>query len=534
MERIRTRSIRRTGLIAGATVLALGGATLAVSVLEGRIGVANASATYLLAVVAMAVAFGIPAAVATSIGSFLLYDILFVRPTGALAVSDPEEWLNLLLLLTLGVIVGQLAGMQRARADAALLRERQARAQYRVGRELATSPAAIDALPAIITVLQAETGTARAWVSLMTATGQERVVTGDAADGRPRVGTTHLVLHQVPGDAPATWVRVHDPRSATERGADGDMDCYRVPIVAGGLERGSIWISRPRAAGLPGRGDTRVLAAAADQVGRALERDRLAEEATSAEIARRSEAAKTALLDSVSHDLRTPLATIRAAAGSLMDPALDGEPAVRRERAAVIDREADRLNRLVTNLLDMSRIEAGDLRAHLEPFSLEDLVETTLERMAELLGEHPVTVVLHGDLPPVEVDAVFIDQVLTNLLENATRHAPAEAPIRVRAEVLAEGPVRLTVEDGGPGVPPAWLGLVFQKFSRVPASEGAARRGSGLGLAVVRGLVEAMGGHVSARPSELGGLAVDVDLRVATIPEPIAGVAAVARQERDS
>ncbi len=103
---------------------------------------ANASATYLLAVVAMAVAFGIPAAVATSIGSFLLYDILFVRPTGALAVSDPEEWLNLLLLLTLGVIVGQLAGMQRARADAALLRERQARAQYRVGRELATSPAA--------------------------------------------------------------------------------------------------------------------------------------------------------------------------------------------------------------------------------------------------------------------------------------------------------------------------------------------------------------------------------------------------------
>jgi len=524
--------MRRIGLIAGAAILALGGATLVVAALEDRVGVANASATYLLAVVAMAVAFGIPAAVATSIGSFLLYDVLFVHPTGALAVGDPGEWLNLLLLLTLGVIVGQLAGMQRARADAALLRERQAMAQYRIGRELATSPAAVDALPAIVTVLQAETGTTRAWVALATATGQERVVTDGAGEGRPRVGTTHLVLRQVPGDAPATWVRVHDPHVATERGAGGQVDAYRVPIVAGGLERGSIWIARARGAGMPGRGDTRVLAAAADQVGRAMERDRLADEATSAEIARRSEAAKTALLDSVSHDLRTPLATIRAAAGSIMDPALDDEPAVRRERAAVIDREADRLNRLVTNLLDMSRIEAGDLRAHLEPFLLEDVVDTTLERMAELLADHPVTVVMRGDLPPVEVDAVFIDQVLTNLLENATRHAPAGTPVRVRAEELAEGVVRLTVEDGGPGVPPAWLGRLFQKFSRVPATAATSRRGSGLGLAVVRGLVEAMGGRVGARTSELGGLAVDVDLRAATIPA-VAGGAPLVRADRE-
>jgi two-component system sensor histidine kinase KdpD len=523
MERIASTSVRRIARVAGAAILALGATTLVVGVLEGRLGVPNASATYLLAVVAMAVAFGIPAAVATSIGSFLLYDVLFVRPTGALGVADPEEWLNLLLLLALGVIVGQLAGQQRARAEAALLRERQARAQYRVGRELATSPSTVAALPAIVAVLQAETGATRAWVALATATAGERVVADSADGGRPRVGAGHHLLRQKPGDAPAEWVRVHDPRLATEGGADGEMDCYRVPIVSGGLERGSIWVSRPRSAGRPGRGDTRVLAAAADQVGRALERDRLAEEATSAEIARRSEAAKTALLDSVSHDLRTPLATIRAAAGSLMDPALDREPAVRRERAAVIDREADRLNRLVSNLLDMSRIEAGDLRARLEPFPLEDVVDATLERLAELLAGHPVTVTMRADLPPVEVDAVFIDQVLTNLLENAARHAQPGTPVRVCAEELTEGRVRLTVEDGGPGVPPESIERLFQKFSRVPRTGEGSRRGSGLGLAVVRGLVEAMGGGVTARRSELGGLAVDVDLHAVPVPESVPG-----------
>ena len=532
MERFRSTSARRIVLVAGVAILGLGAATLVVAILEDRIGVANASATYLLVVVAMAVAFGIPAAVATSFGSFLLYDVLFVQPTGALAVGDPEEWLNLLLLLTLGVVVGQLAGMQRARAEAAIVRERQARAQYRVGRELATNPAAVDALPAIVAVLKAETGITRAWVATSSATGQERVVDNSTLDGRPRVGASHLVLRQGPGDTAAAWVRVHDPRFATERGADVDGDAYRVPIVAGGLERGAIWVVRARGAGMPSRGDTRVLAAAADQVGQALERDRLADEATSAEIARRSEAAKTALLDSVSHDLRTPLATIRTAAGSMMDAALDDEPAVRRERAAVIDREAERLNRLVSNLLDMSRIEAGDLHARLEQFPLEDLVDTTLERMTELLEGHPVTVAMRADLPPVEVDAVFIDQVLTNLLENTARHTPAGTPVRVHADGLVEGRVRLTVEDGGPGVPAEWLGRLFVKFSRVPGGVPGSRRGSGLGLAVVRGLVEAMGGRVAVRTSELGGLAVDVDLCAAIAPALEAGGAEVAGEDR--
>ena len=435
-------------------------------------------------------------------------------------VSDPEEWLNLLLLLVLGVIVGQLAGMQRARAEAALLREGQARAQYRIGRALATSPTAAVALPEVVKVLKAETGATRAWIALGTATGPERVVADSGGENHPAIGPSHSLLRRAPGDQPPEWARVHEPRTATSGGADPQAECYRIPIVAGAATRGSVWFARPRVAGRPGRGETRVLAAAADQVGQALERDRLAQEATSAEIARRSDVAKTALLDSVSHDLRTPLASIRAAAGSLMDPALDGDPVARHERAAAIDREADRLNRLVSNLLDMSRLEAGDLRARLEPFLLEDLVDTTLGRLADLLEGRPVTVTMPADLPPVDVDPVFIDQVLTNLLENAARHSPPGAPIRVHAQEVAESTVRLTVEDGGPGVPQDWLGHLFQKFSRVPRAREGSRRGSGIGLAVVRGLVEAMGGRVDARASELGGLAIIVDLR--TAPGPVA------------
>ncbi len=519
MERIGPGFPRSAGLVMFAGTGVLVATTLVVGLLETIVGIGNASAVYLLAVVVMAVGFGIRAAAATAVGSFVLYDLLFVQPTGVLLVASPEEWLNLLLLLVLGVVVGQLAGMQRARAEAALLRERQARAQYAIGRALATTPTATVALPEVVRILGAETEAGRVWISMGTDAGSRRVVSDSAPTSPRRVGAAHFVMRRLGGDAERfEWIRVHEPQAATPGGSDAGEEAFRVAIVAGDAERGSLWVVRRRADGVPGRGDTRVLAAAADQVGQAIERDRLATEAMSAEIARRSEAAKTALLDSVSHDLRTPLATIRAAAGILRDPGLDVDPATRRERADVIDREAERLNQLVSNLLDMSRIEAGDLRAHLEPFTLGDLVETTLARMGSLLEAHPVTVVEATDLPPVAVDPVFIDQVLTNVLENAVRHTPPGTPVRIGAVATPRDTLVLTVEDAGPGVPPEAIARIFDKFSRIaPAGEGS-RRGFGLGLAVVRGLVEAMGGSVTARRGDLGGLAIDIELL--GFPEP--------------
>ncbi len=293
MERIRSTSVRHVAEVVAAMVVALALTTLAVGVLEGSLSIADASATYLLAVVAIAVAFGTPAAVATAVGSFLLYDFLFVSPTGALIIANPEELLNLLLLLMLGVVVGQLAGMQRARAETAVLRERQARTQYQVGRELATATTARAALPALVEIVRLEVDATRAWIGLGPEVAQERVVAETGPAGRPTGPASYQLLQRRRGDEMAAWVRVHDRRPSSADLRDPQAVAFRIPVTAAGASLGSLWIVRRRSAGPPGRGHIRVLAAAADQIGQALERDRLAEEATGAEIARRSEAAKT-------------------------------------------------------------------------------------------------------------------------------------------------------------------------------------------------------------------------------------------------
>ena len=243
----------------------------------------------------------------------------------------------------------------------------------------------------------------------------------------------------------------------------------RVPITSNGTTLGSIWARRTRQAGLPERPETRVLSAAADQLGRALERDRLVREAMSIEVARRSDALKSALLDSVSHDLRTPLASIRAAAGSLMDPAVNWSPEDERATAASIDREADRLNRLVSNILDLSRIEAGGLVAHHSAFPLEDLVPDVLERLEPVLGERPIEVDIPAGLPPVDIDEVFIDQVLTNLLENTARYAGPGVTVRIAARDARAGADPADDRGCRPGVPADALPHLFEKFYRVPA-----------------------------------------------------------------
>jgi two-component system sensor histidine kinase KdpD len=250
----------------------------------------------------------------------------------------------------------------------------------------------------------------------------------------------------------------------------------------------------------------------------AIRRERLRREATAAEVARQADSLKSSLLDAVSHDLRTPLASIRALAGGLADPAEPWTDDERRATAVRIDEEAARLDRLVRQVLDLGRIGAGSIEPELEPLDLVAVVGGVLDRLRPALGDRTITVELPDELL-VLADAALLETVVTNVLENVARHAPAPAPLRISAGSVAPAWVDLTVEDGGPGVPPDSVARLFDRFYRVPDATAGSRPGLGVGLSVVLGLATAMGGSVTAADSPLGGLAMRIRLRAGTPPD---------------
>ena len=510
-------------------IAALATATVLAAVLEARLGVSNAAIVYLLAVVVVATVWGSWPAMWTAGASFLLYDFLFVEPRFTPFVAQPEEWLDLLLFLVVAAVIGRLSGLQSRRRREAELRSAEAQAMFALSREFATAQSALQAAPALVSRLTREAEMARVWVGLGSSISEEATI-ADSSPGEPRPSlATRWLLHSVPAEGQPGWVRVHDPAKSRDgrEARDETWSVFRIPIEVAGETIGSLWSDRRQGDPFPGRSHTRLMAAAADQLGQSLIRDRLAAQATAAEVARQSDALKSALLDSVSHDLRTPLAGIRAAAGNLMDPDLDWSREEQRATARTIDLEAQRLTGLVRNMLDLSRIEGGALHPSLELYDLADLVDPVVQRLRPSLGLSQIEISILNDLPAVQADAIFVDQILTNLLENAGRYARGKLA-RVSARRRSETEIELMVEDAGTGVPIAALSHLFDRFYRAPRqSRPHAEGGAGVGLAVVKGLAEAMGGSVEARTSRLGGLAVVVRLVAQPVeaepvdPEPV-------------
>src|SRR3954452_9375977 len=458
MKAAQTRAFVRFLAVALSTLAV---ATMAVAILQDALGVPNPSAVYLVAVVAVAISSGTIGAIATAVASFVLYNYLFTEPRFTLSMHEPGVWLSVVLLLFVGVVVGQLAARQRDRAEVARMREREARALFGVSRALATRETIDAVLSEIARDLEVEADMEH--VVITTGTGDSSAV------GFETRGVINQ-LRRLPGETPPEWVRVHLPAARTRARTEDSAEVYRVVIESGGEPIGSIWSLRARAAGPPRSAETRLIAAIAEQLGQAIAHDRMASESHAAEVARESDALKSALLQSVSHDLRTPLATIRAAAGTLR-PSANAAAATRRESVEAIDREVDYLNRLVSNLLDLSRIEAGVLRAAVDTFELDDLVRATLERLGPRLNGWVLAFEVGPEL--VEADPVFFDATLTNVIENALRHTPPGTTIRVvsspaQAAGGDAGRVLLTIEDSGSGVPERSLGHLFDKFYRVP------------------------------------------------------------------
>ena len=499
--------------VAATIAAAVIASTVAIGLVEQYLGVTYAAPLYLLAVLAVGMRHGTLPAIATAVIGFLAYDFLFVAPLYTFTINDPNEWLNLLLLLVVAGAIGRLVALQAEHAAELTQRAGEAQALFGISRALAETRTVEEAAPIVLERLADATAMDRIWFGLGPSPVQERVIADTSPGETMPVPGWQVVLQRSPGDDPARWMRMHVSVSPARRPA-GRVTVHRVRVEAPGESLGSVWAMRARDEREPNRAETRILSAAADQLGQAVVRDRVALERTSAEIARRSDALKTALLDSVSHDLRTPLATIRAAAGSMLDESVTWTEGDHREAFQAIDSEAERMGRLVRNLLDLSKIEGGALKPELEPCDVDDVVAQVVRRARANPNKH-ILVELPDHLRPVLVDELYLGQVLANLVENAIRYGGDTIRVTGRER---DGLVEVSVEDDGSGVADSALPHLFEKFYQAGAPGEAQRRGMGIGLTVVEGLTRAMHGDVEACRSELGGLRVDVRLRPAIVP----------------
>jgi two-component system, OmpR family, sensor histidine kinase KdpD len=483
--------------------------TIVVWVAESTLPIDDASPVYLVAVVASASLLGTTAGIATAIAAFVAYDFLFTEPRFTFIVASSADWLDLLLFLFVAVVVGRLTGLATDRAASARDHAAEAEALARISRELATRPVA-EALPDVATLLAADLHVDRVWIDLEDPSAR---TVADTMPGAPKpvIGRIETLNR---GGAGRWIVSRSTSTPAAHRGPHGSTQ-LRVRIEGGAAALGAIVAMTTRGLDV-GRAAPRLLGLAADLVALAIERDRLETASADAEIARRADAMRTRLLTSVSHDLRTPLAAIRAASGTILDPTVPAGEA--RDAAAMIDDEAERLDRMVRGLLDLGRIEAGALHVSLDACDLAALVDASLGRLGRPLAGRDIEVAVGSDLPPVVVDEVLFDHLLGNLIENVVRHAPAPAPMRISAH-LESGAVVLVVEDGGPGLPAGRAARAFtEPTAQRPFTQPRDVGGTGVGLMVVRAFAGAMSIDVTGAASELGGFAVTLRIPTAALP----------------
>jgi two-component system sensor histidine kinase KdpD len=472
-----------------AAVAAVAITTALISLVVERAQIANISMLYLVAVLVVAVAYGRAAAIVASILAFLTFDWFFVPPTHQLVVADAQELFSLALFLITAVVTGTLAARERARAQEAEHREHDAKVLYEAAFLMA-EPDLERALVAVAEHFRAALDLDAVSIEADADILPRPAIAARDESARASLKDTGSELRLMdPQGAPTRTVRLVGPRTA--RGA---MRARVLPIVAAGARVGRLVVLPRAGAAELGPAGERVLAIAAAQLGLTIERARFRKEATESEVLRRSDDLKTELLHAVSHELRTPLASILASAGSLRQRDVEWTDRERDEFATAIQDEAVRLDRLVGNLLDLSRIENGTLVPRKAWHDVGALVEDVAGRMRPVTVGHPVRLDVPEDLPPIELDYVEIQQVLSNLVENAAKFSPAGSEIGISVG-RDDGNVRFAVRDHGPGIAASDSERVFEPFVRL-ARAGHGPRGVGLGLAIAKRLVEAHAGTI--------------------------------------
>ncbi|MBX7166419.1 MAG: sensor histidine kinase KdpD [Pirellulales bacterium] len=470
-------------------------------------GTANLIMIYLLGVVASALWLGRGPSALAAVLSVATFDYFFVPPYLTFAVSDTQYLLTFAVMLMTGLIVGTLTARVRFQAESARAREHRTAALYAMSRELVDAATLLQLLPP-----------ARRHIGQAFA-GDVHLLFPDPATRRLRPLGEHadqraLDEHEL---GVAQWA--FDHQQPAGRGTDtlpSARGLY-LPLNVSQKSMGVMALVSSAEQRYFSPDQLRQLVTFAGQIALAAERIEAAAEARKLQVQMEAERLRNSLLSAVSHDLRTPLAAITGASSTLLENDALLEPGVRRELAESIFIEGDRLNRLVANLLDMTRLEAGAIALQKEWQPLEEVIGVALNRLARPLHGREVRVQLPADLPLVPIDGLLVQQVLTNLLENAAKYSPPGTPIEITAR-LQDNEVEVAVADRGPGINAADRTQIFEKFYR--SANAAGRMGVGLGLAICRSIVELHGGRIAVDDRPGGGAVFRFRLPLAGSPPP--------------
>jgi two-component system sensor histidine kinase KdpD len=458
------------------------------------------------------VRFGLSASIAASILSFLAFDFFFVDPRYEFTISEPHEFLSLIAFLLVAVITAMLASRVREQSLGMRTRSQAAQSLFEFSRKLSAAVSLDEVLWAAAAHAQ-KTLDMRCIVLLRPTDGELSIHAAWPPVDELDAGEAGAARWTLEKSEPAGWrtgtlpnVRFQFRPLATPRGVVGV--CGFEPKIA----------KEPLSAQ-----DERMLTSILEQTAIAIDRSLLVNDSVKAEALRESEKLRTILLASLSHDLRTPLASITGAVTSL-ETLGDKMPASdRQDLLFCIKEEAARLNRFIANLLDMSRIESGAIAPRRDLVDVAAVVRGAVERCKKVFPAHKTSISIARDLPPIRGDASLLEQVLFNLLDNAHKYGEDSGVVIHGRREVAD--VVITVTDGGPGIKPTDLERVFEKFYRGGRPDGR-KAGTGLGLSICRGLVEAMGGTIVAQSPAIRRRDTRIVLRFPMSDQPREGVAA--------
>ncbi len=488
--------------------VAFSAVTAALVAVRETVGLLNMGLVFLIMVVAATFLGDRWVGVFASVLGFGLLNFFLIPPYGTLAVNGLQNVLALFVFLGVSLLISWLIAGAQDQARQASRRAGDVSRLYELSRTIIGAQQLDEVLPAIAEKV-IEVFEARACWILLPNEQQQLTVLARAPQDARNMSRDEMNLASM-----AFWQgREIGKGIATPTNDSGTPRDRMAFVPLRGAERTvGVLAVADKADGNPFvESEQIVLATFADQAAVAIERLYLLREAARSEVLARTDQLKSALMSAVSHDLRTPLASIVASVTSLLDPQIEWDEETKRDFLQGIYEEAQRLNRLVGNLLDMSRIEGGALHPEKHLYEIGEVVEAVAQRLEPRLKGHILTVEVAHDLPLMMFDFVQIDQVLTNLLENAINYTPPGTRLVVRAYLQGDA-VQVEVQDDGPGVPEEHMSYLFDKFYQVSKDRG--RRGTGLGLAISKGLVEAHNGRIWAENVRRGGLKVTFTLPV--------------------